>query len=58
MADRPARSAAEPVENELEVTPEMVEAGIRVLYDSGAIENPALGVDRELVRQIFLAMLE
>ncbi len=40
---------------EIEVTPEMIEAGVRVLWDSGAVENP-LGADRILIRKIFLAM--
>jgi hypothetical protein len=38
------------------VTPAMIEAGVSALYDSGAIEHPILGNDRELVRQIFLRM--
>jgi hypothetical protein len=41
---------------EIEVTPEMIEAGLHVLWDSGAVENPIHGVDQELVRKIFSAM--
>ena len=36
----------------------MIEAGVAVLYESGAIENPIHGNDQSLVRQIFLSMLE
>lgn len=41
---------------EIEVTPEMIEAGIRVLWDSGAIEAPMEDFNRELVQKIFVAM--
>lgn len=40
------------------VAPEAIEAGLRVLWDSGAIEHPMLDNDKELIRQIFLAMLQ
>jgi hypothetical protein len=50
MADRPTR-------RELGVTPEMIEAGVGVLYDSGAIENPLHEADRDLARRVFLEML-
>ena len=43
---------------EIEVSPAMIEAGVAVLYESGAIENPIHGNDQSLVRQIFLSMLE
>jgi hypothetical protein len=43
---------------ELEITPEMIEAGLAVLYESGAIETPILSNDREVVRQIFCRMQE
>jgi hypothetical protein len=49
MADRPTQ-------RELEVTPEMIEAGVGVLYDSGAIENPLHEADRDLARKVFLKM--
>jgi hypothetical protein len=42
--------------DEIEVTPEMIEAGLRVLWDSGAVENP-LDADRTVIREIFLAMM-
>ena len=29
-----------PQSEEVEITPEMIEAGLAVLYESGAIENP------------------
>lgn len=38
------------------VTPEMVEAGVRVLWETGAIENPNEDFDRGVIRKIFLAM--
>ena len=28
----------------------------RVLWESGAVENPAADIDRDLIREIFLAM--
>jgi hypothetical protein len=34
----------------------MIEEGVRVLYESGAIESPLSGADRELVKDIYLAM--
>lgn len=43
---------------EIEVTPEMIEAGVRVLYESGAIENPIYSNDQSLVCRIFLSMSE
>lgn len=44
--------------NEIEVTPEMIEAGVRTLYGSGSIENPVYANDRSLVEQIFRSMRE
>ena len=41
---------------ELEITAEMIEAGVRVLYASGAIEHPIRENDQSLVSEIFLAM--
>jgi hypothetical protein len=41
--------------DEIEITPEMIEAGLCVLWDSGAVENP-MDADRILIRKIFLAM--
>jgi hypothetical protein len=40
----------------IEITPAMIESGVTVLWDSGAIETPMDGVDQELVRKIFAAM--
>jgi hypothetical protein len=51
VADRPTRC------EKFEVTPEMIEAGVSVLYDSGAIENPLHEADRDLARRVFLEML-
>lgn len=42
--------------SEIEITPEMIEAGLRVLWESGAVETPIGGADRELVQKIFVAM--
>ena len=43
-------------EAEIETTPEMIEAGVRVLWDSGAVETPMEDFDRSLVQKIFVAM--
>ena len=40
----------------IEATPEMIEAGVRVLWKSGAVETPMDGVDQMLVQKIFVAM--
>lgn len=42
-------------EAEIEITPEMIEAGVRVLWDSGAHE-PMDGVDQLLIKRIFIVM--
>jgi hypothetical protein len=42
-------------EAEIEITPEMIEAGVCVLWDSGAHE-PMDGVDQLLIERIFVAM--
>jgi hypothetical protein len=41
---------------EIEITSAMIEAGIRVLWESGAVENPMEGADQLLVDKIFVAM--
>jgi hypothetical protein len=41
---------------DIEITPRMVEAGTKVLWDSGITDAP-LGADRELVVEIFRAMV-
>ena len=52
-----AKERDSPTETEeVKVTSEMLDAGFRVLWDSGAVENPMADVDRELVRRIFIAM--
>jgi hypothetical protein len=38
------------------VTPAMIEAGTRVLWKSGAVEHPMEDIDRDLIREVFLAM--
>ncbi len=38
-----------------EITSAMIEAGVEVLWKSGAIEHP-MEIDRDLVRSIYLAM--
>lgn len=42
---------------EIEVTPSMIEAGVRVLYESGAIEHPLEAADRNLVQRVFEQMV-
>jgi hypothetical protein len=42
--------------SEIEITPEMIEAGVRVLWDSGAVETTMENADRSLVMKIFVAM--
>ena len=49
-SDRPAREV-----QEIEITPEMVEAGVRILWGSGTVDE-RLEADRLLVRDIFAAM--
>ncbi len=51
--EQPDRLAAA----ETEVTSEMIEAGLRVLLESGAVENPIQGLDPILVQEIFDAMI-
>ena len=41
----------------IEPTLAMIEAGLDILHRSGAVETP-LGSDRELVREIYLAMCQ
>jgi hypothetical protein len=43
-------------QQEITITLKMIEAGVCVLWDSGAIETPMGDVDRELVKKIFIAM--
>jgi hypothetical protein len=43
---------------EAEITPEMIGAGLAVLYKSGAIEHQIEDLDRQTVRRLFVAMLE
>ena len=43
---------------DVEITPEMIEAGLRVLYESCAVEHPLDYADRSTIRRIFLAMSE
>jgi hypothetical protein len=40
---------------EIEVTPEMIEAGVRALWASGAIEYPSVA-DRDLVTHLYRQM--
>ena len=35
---------------------EMIEAGVRVLWKSGAVETPMQGADQILVQEIFVVM--
>ena len=48
--------ASSPVQGkEDEATPEMIEAGVKVLWESGEVEYPS-SIDRNLVLRIFSAM--
>lgn len=49
--DRPVQE-----NEEIEITPEMIEAGVDALYNSGAIEHP-LSSDELLVEAIFRGMI-
>jgi hypothetical protein len=40
----------------IDPTPEMIEAGTRVLWDSGVVETPIDGVDQLVIQKIFVAM--
>jgi hypothetical protein len=42
--------------SEVKVMPAMIEAGVRALYESGAIEHPLEAADRSLVQKVYLAM--
>ncbi len=42
--------------DEIEITPPMIEVGVQVLWESGALETQMDDFDRELVRKIFFAM--
>jgi hypothetical protein len=44
-------------EQEIEITPEMVEAGITALWASGVIEHPC-EADRGIIPKIFTAMIQ
>ncbi len=56
LADDKADDKSDP-EAEIEVTPEMIEAGLRVLRESGAVENPIEGVDGMLIEEIYRTMV-
>ena len=59
MSDRAAQPVEAPAtEDEIPVSPEMIEAGVKVLWSSGSVENPVCGADELIVRQIFLAMIQ
>lgn len=49
--DRPVST-----EYEINITPEMIAPGVKILLDSGAVENPISGADEILVKKIFLAV--
>ena len=50
MTDRAAE------EDEVEITPQMIEAGLRVFYASGLVDGPS-AEDKCIVAEIFQAML-
>jgi hypothetical protein len=43
--------------NEIEITPEMIEAGVNALWATCAIEHPC-GADRGIIPKIFTAMIQ
>ncbi len=45
----------ETIKDDIPITPEMIEAGLNILWDSCAIEHP-LDADRLVVEQIYYAM--
>jgi hypothetical protein len=49
------KSEAGAPEAEVEITPEMIEAGVSVLWESGGHE-PMDGVDQLVIERIFVAM--
>jgi hypothetical protein len=55
-ADIPCEKSAGAPGAEIEVTPAMIEAGVRVLWDSAMVEQPMDGPDQLVVERIFVAM--
>jgi hypothetical protein len=53
--DKAAPEGAGAPEEEIEITPEMIEAGVCVLWNSGAVENPS-SADHILIQEIFSVM--
>ena len=56
MPDRAAQPDQAPASTELEITPEMIDAGVKELWDSGWFEIASLS-DRILVARVFSAMV-
>ena len=54
-SERVSEAGAPETETEIDVTPEMIEAGFDLLVKSGAVEHPT-DSDRKVVRRMFLAM--
>jgi hypothetical protein len=50
------RKSGAPDASEIEVTPAMIEAGLKALWETGAIEHPS-GGDEYVVRAVFSAMI-
>jgi hypothetical protein len=40
----------------IEITPEMIEAGVSALWATGAVEHPCMA-DESVVRRVFIAMI-
>jgi hypothetical protein len=55
-ADTSCEKSAGAPEAEIEVTPAMIEAGVRVLWDSAMVEQPMDGPDQLVIERIFLEM--
>ena len=58
LADRPTRPEARPSGSEVEVTPEMIAAGVDAYYENAiwGWDNPGNRQLREMVSDIFVAM--
>jgi hypothetical protein len=50
------RKSGAPKGKEIELTPAMIEAGLKALWATGAIEHPS-GGDESVVRAVFSAMI-
>ena len=56
MADRPAHTGKAPELEKIKITPRMVKAGTKVLWDSCLTEHPMDGPDQLVIRRVYEAM--